>query len=94
MWTHLLIQYFLFYYYLKWFFFADKPCDLHCVPRDGREMEVIGVFVADGTPCRSSLGSRDMCISGMHLDIIDVFYFYFTTTGQLDVFTNIDVIIF
>ncbi|CAH2087110.1 unnamed protein product [Euphydryas editha] len=43
----------------------DKPCDLHCVPRDGRDMDVIGVFVADGTPCRSSLSSRDMCIAGV-----------------------------
>ncbi|XP_026493067.2 A disintegrin and metalloproteinase with thrombospondin motifs 7 [Vanessa tameamea] len=43
----------------------DKPCDLQCVPRDGKDIEVIGVFVADGTPCRQNLGARDMCIAGV-----------------------------
>ncbi|CAH0724922.1 unnamed protein product, partial [Brenthis ino] len=41
----------------------DKPCDLQCVPRDGKDIEVIGVFVSDGTPCRQS--TRDMCIAGV-----------------------------
>ncbi|XP_026326266.1 A disintegrin and metalloproteinase with thrombospondin motifs 7 [Hyposmocoma kahamanoa] len=48
------------------YFDPDKPCDLQCVPRNGdNEVEMIGGFVADGTPCKESLGSRDMCIAGV-----------------------------
>ncbi|CAH0687809.1 unnamed protein product [Spodoptera exigua] len=43
----------------------DKPCELQCVPRDGSDVEMLGGFVADGTPCRQSLGARDMCIAGV-----------------------------
>lgn len=49
---------------MYFFFFLDKPCDLQCIPRDGKDIEVIGVFVADGTPCRQS--TRDMCIAGQY----------------------------
>ncbi|XP_045775396.1 A disintegrin and metalloproteinase with thrombospondin motifs 7 [Maniola jurtina] len=43
----------------------DKPCELQCVPRNRNDIEMIGVFVADGTPCRQSIGARDMCIAGV-----------------------------
>ncbi|CAK1542142.1 unnamed protein product [Leptosia nina] len=43
----------------------DKPCDLQCVPRNRNDVEMVGGFVIDGTPCRQSIGSRDMCISGV-----------------------------
>ncbi|XP_045512095.1 A disintegrin and metalloproteinase with thrombospondin motifs 7-like [Pieris brassicae] len=43
----------------------DKPCDLQCVPWDRNDVEMVGGFVIDGTPCRQSIGSRDMCISGV-----------------------------
>ncbi|XP_030020100.2 A disintegrin and metalloproteinase with thrombospondin motifs 12 [Manduca sexta] len=53
--------------YTEWvpYFDQDKPCDLLCVPRDGNETEMLGGFVADGTPCRQTAGSRDMCIAGV-----------------------------
>lgn len=47
------------------YFDQDKPCELQCVPRDGTDVEMLGGFVADGTPCRQAIGSRDMCISGV-----------------------------
>ncbi|XP_041980558.1 A disintegrin and metalloproteinase with thrombospondin motifs 7 [Aricia agestis] len=43
----------------------DRPCELQCVPRNGADFEINGGFVADGTPCRQTLGARDMCISGV-----------------------------
>nr|XP_032514360.1 A disintegrin and metalloproteinase with thrombospondin motifs 7 [Danaus plexippus plexippus] len=43
----------------------DKPCDLQCVPRNRNDIEMIGSFVTDGTPCRQGLGVRDMCIAGV-----------------------------
>lgn len=45
----------------------DKPCELQCVARDGSDMELLGGFVADGTPCRQSIGARDMCIAGEYI---------------------------
>lgn len=44
---------------------TDKPCELRCVSRDDNDIEMLGGFVADGTPCRQNLGSRDMCIAGV-----------------------------
>lgn len=51
----------------KWipYFDQDKPCELVCVPRDRQDVEMLGGFVIDGTPCRQSLGSRDLCIAGV-----------------------------
>lgn len=46
---------------------ADKPCDLQCVPRNRNDIEMIGSFVTDGTPCRQGLGVRDMCIAGTYI---------------------------
>lgn len=43
----------------------DKPCELRCVSRDDNDIEMLGGFVTDGTPCRQNLGSRDMCIAGV-----------------------------
>ncbi|PZC79906.1 hypothetical protein B5X24_HaOG215670 [Helicoverpa armigera] len=47
------------------YFDQDKPCELQCVARDGSDVEMLGGFVADGTPCRQSIGARDMCIAGV-----------------------------
>ncbi|XP_049871577.1 A disintegrin and metalloproteinase with thrombospondin motifs 7-like [Pectinophora gossypiella] len=48
------------------YFDQDKPCELHCVPRNGNDVELVDRgFVSDGTPCRQSIGSRDMCIAGV-----------------------------
>ncbi|XP_026741439.1 A disintegrin and metalloproteinase with thrombospondin motifs 12 [Trichoplusia ni] len=47
------------------YFDQDKPCELQCVSRDGSDVEMLGGFVADGTPCRQSVGARDMCIAGV-----------------------------
>ncbi|KAJ8714545.1 hypothetical protein PYW07_002770 [Mythimna separata] len=47
------------------YFDQDKPCELQCVARDGSDVEMLGGFVADGTPCRQSVGARDMCIAGV-----------------------------
>lgn len=47
------------------YFDQDKPCELQCVARDDSDVEVLGGFVADGTPCRQSVGARDMCIAGV-----------------------------
>lgn len=43
---------------------SDKPCELQCVPRNRNDIEILDGYVADGTPCRQTLGSRDMCIAG------------------------------
>ncbi|XP_052742617.1 A disintegrin and metalloproteinase with thrombospondin motifs 7 isoform X1 [Bicyclus anynana] len=43
----------------------DRPCELQCVPHNRNDVEMIGVFVADGTPCRQIIGARDMCIAGI-----------------------------
>lgn len=48
---------------------TDKPCELQCVARDGSDVEMLGGFVADGTPCRQSVGARDMCIAGKNITI-------------------------
>ncbi|KAL0821080.1 hypothetical protein ABMA28_005711 [Loxostege sticticalis] len=48
------------------YFDQDRPCELKCVPRDDTDLELMSpAFVADGTPCRQSIGSRDMCIAGV-----------------------------
>ncbi|KAI5643860.1 reprolysin family propeptide domain-containing protein [Phthorimaea operculella] len=57
------------YTYVEWIptFEQDKPCELHCVPKTGKvELELVDHgFVVDGTPCRQSIGARDMCIAGV-----------------------------
>ncbi|CAG4944130.1 unnamed protein product [Parnassius apollo] len=47
------------------YFDQDKPCELQCIPRNRNDVEMLGGFVADGTPCKQNLGARDMCISGV-----------------------------
>ncbi|KPJ19387.1 A disintegrin and metalloproteinase with thrombospondin motifs 7 [Papilio machaon] len=47
------------------YFDQDKPCELQCIPRSRSDVEMLGGFVADGTPCKQNLGARDMCISGV-----------------------------
>ncbi|XP_075979285.1 ADAM metallopeptidase with thrombospondin type 1 motif B [Anticarsia gemmatalis] len=47
------------------YFDPDRPCKLQCVARDGSDIEMLGGFVADGTPCRQTIGARDMCIAGV-----------------------------
>ncbi|KAI8434227.1 hypothetical protein MSG28_012332 [Choristoneura fumiferana] len=47
------------------YFDQDKPCELQCVPRNRNDIEILDGYVADGTPCRQTLGSRDMCIAGV-----------------------------
>ncbi|XP_063830202.1 A disintegrin and metalloproteinase with thrombospondin motifs 7 [Ostrinia nubilalis] len=48
------------------YFDQDRPCELKCVPRDDSDLQLMSpAFVADGTPCRQSIGSRDMCIAGV-----------------------------
>ncbi|XP_068622404.1 A disintegrin and metalloproteinase with thrombospondin motifs 7 [Battus philenor] len=47
------------------YFDQDKPCDLQCIPRSRNDVEMLGGFVADGTPCKQNLGARDMCIAGV-----------------------------
>ncbi|KAL4704462.1 hypothetical protein ACJJTC_019561 [Scirpophaga incertulas] len=48
------------------YFDQDRPCELKCIPRDDIDLEIFSpAFVADGTPCRQTVGSRDMCIAGV-----------------------------
>ncbi|KOB78007.1 A disintegrin and metalloproteinase with thrombospondin motifs 7, partial [Operophtera brumata] len=46
-------------------FVPDKPCELQCIAKE-TDLEMLNGFVADGTPCKQSLGARDMCIAGCY----------------------------
>ncbi|GBP61289.1 A disintegrin and metalloproteinase with thrombospondin motifs 7 [Eumeta japonica] len=52
----------------KWipYFDQDRPCELSCIAQERNDLELNDGFVADGTPCRQSLGARDLCIAGRY----------------------------
>ncbi|XP_006811547.1 A disintegrin and metalloproteinase with thrombospondin motifs 6-like [Saccoglossus kowalevskii] len=48
-------------------FREDKPCELHCKPKNGFFSTKLMETVLDGTPC--SYESRDMCIYGICMEV-------------------------